>query len=232
MSSGAKRFVIPGLVAITVVALIMGSAMVFNPSIRDPSLSTSTVQPSTQPISRDWFYGNPAARWMITEYADLECPYCRSYTPELKQWVSQQPDVKLKWHHFPLQAHGFAALREARLAQCAGNIAGAEAFWQTIDQVFLKSRGDGQGLAVAIELPTVSADALDRCADSNREVAAEVLQQRDDARSRGIAATPTLEVTDTLYGRTVRMEGPVDGVALLSIIDGLAAQPTPVNGEQ
>lgn len=171
-----------------------------------------------------WYVGPADARWMITEYADLECPYCRSYTPELKRWVIEQGNVKLKWHHFLIDAHGFAAQWEAKLVQCAGYLGGAGTFWEAIDQVLLRSRGNGQGFAGDLEVQNVSADSLSNCARSNHEVAAMVERQLEIARQRGISATPTLEVTDTLTGHSVRLEGPVDSAALLSVIDALAAQ--------
>ena len=40
-------------------------------------------------------YGDAKARWTINEYADLECPFCKVYTPRLKRWVDSHPDVNL-----------------------------------------------------------------------------------------------------------------------------------------
>ncbi|MBW6319555.1 DsbA family protein, partial [Pseudomonas aeruginosa] len=54
-------------------------------------------------------YGDAKARWTINEYADLECPFCKVYTPRLKRWVDSHPDVNLVWRHLPLQMHGEAA---------------------------------------------------------------------------------------------------------------------------
>lgn len=180
--------------------------------------------------NESWYVGPANARWMIIEYADLECPYCKAYTPALKRWVTEQGNVKLKWHHFPLEAHGPAARREAKLVQCAGFLGGAETFWEAIDQVLLRSRGNGQGFAGGLVLPNVSAESLAICVRSNKEVAAVIERQVAIAHERGISATPTLEVTDTQSGRSVRLEGPVDGAALLSVIDALAAQPTQRGG--
>lgn len=177
--------------------------------------------------SESWYVGPANARWMITEYADLECPYCKAYTPSLKRWVIEQRNVKLKWHHFPLEGHDPAARWEAKLVQCAGYMGGAGSFWEAIDQVLLRSRGNGQGFSGNLELLNVSAEALARCARSNKEVDAEIERHVAIAHERGISATPTLEVTDTQSGRSVRLEGPVDGAALLSVIDALAAQATP-----
>lgn len=188
---------------------------------------------SNLPRSADetWYFGPPGARWVITEYADLECPYCRAYTPQLKQWVSKQNDAKLAWHHFPLDSHGSAALSEARLVQCAGYLGGATVFWQAIDQVLLQTRGNGQGLTAELQLPEVSSEALSSCTRTNMDIAAAVHRQQAVAKSRGIAGTPTLEVTDSLTGHSVRLEGAVDSATLLSVIDALAAQPAQEKAE-
>lgn len=172
------------------------------------------------------YFGPSNARWVITEYADLECPYCKVYTPQLKRWVSEQENVKLAWHHFPLDTHGDAALWEARLVQCAGYLGGASAFWQAIDQVLLRTRSNGQGLAGDLELPNLSPEVLSRCATTNLAIRAAVENQLAQARSRGIVATPTIEVTDSQTGHSIRLEGPVDSATLLSVIDALADQAT------
>jgi len=138
--------------------------------------------------------------------------------------VSQQESVKLVWHHFPLDTHGTTAMTEARLVQCAGSIGGPSAFWQAIDQVILRTRGNGQGLPGVLQLSDISAEHLYRCATTNPSVHAAVDRQLAQARSRGIAATPTIEVADTLTGQSIRLMGPVDSDTLLSVIDALAAQ--------
>ncbi|MEE1924497.1 thioredoxin domain-containing protein [Pseudomonas sp. 148P] len=180
--------------------------------------------PNARSPDETWYFGPANARWVITEYADLECPYCRAYTPQLKHWVSGQENVKLAWHHFPLDIHGVAAQSEARLVQCAGYLGGAAVFWQAIELVLLRTRGDGQGLAEELEVPGVSTEALSSCARASMDIRGVVEGQIAVAKSRGIGATPTIEVTDSLTGHSMRLEGPVDSAALLSVIDALAAQ--------
>lgn len=179
---------------------------------------------NTRNPDETWYFGPTNARWLITEYADLECPYCRAYTPQLKQWVSEQKNVKLAWHHFPLDIHGVAAQSETRLVQCAGYLGGAAVFWQAIELVLLRTRDDGQGLAEKLEMPGVSTEALSSCARANMDIRGVVEGQIALAKSRGIVATPTIEVTDQHTGHSIRLEGPVDSTALLSVIDALAAQ--------
>lgn len=176
-----------------------------------------------------WLFGSASARWTITEFADLECPYCKTYTPELKRWVSQQPDVNLQWHHLPLQFHGPAAIHQARLVECAGVLVGADAFWRAVDQVFQRTRSNGQGFRGHLDVTGVDTRDLEDCADKNFAVAQHIEMQIQEAASKGINATPTLLVTDNTTGKSVKLEGPADGATLLSTIDWLAAQsrPTP-----
>jgi protein-disulfide isomerase len=56
--------------------------------------------------------GDPAAPVTITEYGDLECPYCRSAEPVLRTLVGESGGgVRLVWRHFPLfQVHPHALI--------------------------------------------------------------------------------------------------------------------------
>jgi protein-disulfide isomerase len=56
--------------------------------------------------------GDPAAPVTITEYGDLECPYCRSAEPVLRTLVAESGGgVRLVWRHFPLfQVHPHALI--------------------------------------------------------------------------------------------------------------------------
>ena len=69
----------------------------------------------------------------LTLYADLECPFCREYFPQLKRWVGANADVALQWQHQPLAAHEPAASAEARLAECAAESGGHVAFCRPLN---------------------------------------------------------------------------------------------------
>ena len=57
-------------------------------------------------------YGKTNARYVVTEYSDIECPACRYYYPYTKQLVDKYPEeVALEFKHFPLE---FMALRQLR----------------------------------------------------------------------------------------------------------------------
>ena len=56
--------------------------------------------------------GAPDAPVTVTEYGDLECPYCRAAEPVLRRLVEESDGgVRLVWRHFPLfQVHPHALI--------------------------------------------------------------------------------------------------------------------------
>lgn len=178
-----------------------------------------------------WVYGPTDAKFTIIEYADLECPYCKEYTPWLKLWVDGQKDVNLQWHHLPLDIHGPNALYEAYLVQCAGQAGGHDAFWKAVDIVFAQTAGGGQGFKDTSRLPGNKDGELDSCARQDTDVKEAVRQDIEAARQAGIKATPTLVITHNPSGKKVTVEGAADADTLTSALDLVAVQdqPAPAN---
>lgn len=165
--------------------------------------------------------GNPDGRFTLTLYADLECPFCRSYFPVLKRWVSGNADVALQWHHLPSAAHEPAASTEARLAECAGEAGGHAAFWQAVEWVYANTRSDGQGLPEGQRYPDLT-PAIEQCIASEQSDAA-IRTQTAEATNSGVTATPSLRLHDRETGKAILLQGPIKGDALLSAMDMLAA---------
>lgn len=156
------------LVGGMIVGALLGIAASTN---RSASTAVSPLSSNdTSPPSREgppWLYGRIEARFSVIEYADLECPYCRAYFPVLKRWVDVHPDVNWQWRHLPLAMHEPAATADARLAECAGEAGGTEAFWKTIAWIYANTRGGGQGLPRDMPYPDLT-PAMQRCLASNR----------------------------------------------------------------
>ncbi|NWB94813.1 DsbA family protein [Pseudomonas gingeri] len=205
-------------------ACLVISIMAFFSHIQDQSLPQNHLGP--------WVLGPPSARWTITEFADLECPYCKTYTPVLKSWVQRQKDVNLQWHHLPLGFHGAVAVHEARRAECAGKLGGPEAFWQAVDQTFERTHSNGQGFDGHLDVAGIDSSELESCSVNDMQVALHVDQQSREATSFGVEATPSLMIRDNTTGKTVKLEGPADGVTLLSAIDWLASNSNSVTTQR
>lgn len=173
----------------------------------------------TRQHSGPWMFGQADARWTVTEFADLECPYCKAYTPALKTWVQKQKNVNLQWHHLPLDFHGSAAIHEARIVECAGELGGALAFWQAVDQVFERTRSNGLGFNGQLDISDVNPQSLMDCAVNNKQISLRISRQAEEAIKSGVTATPTVLIKDNKTGRSLKLEGAADDVMLLSAID-------------
>lgn len=206
------------LVTVLAVAALLAAAVWLRARPQIPAASpVATVQPAGPP----WRYGRTEARFTVIEYADLECPFCRAHFAVLKRWIDAHPDVNLQWHHLPLAMHEPAASKGAQLVECVGEAGGHAAFWQAVEWVYAHTRGDGQGLPEGLRYPDL-APAVQRCLDSDRPDAV-VRAQSSAAAQDGIKATPTLRLQDRQSGKSLLLHGPVEGDALLSAIDLLAA---------
>ena len=226
-----SRFFLAGLLA---TALLLTAAVwaflrphaaasgVHHPGVTFPVTTAAQVDPdSSAPAGPPWRYGRVDARFTVVEYADLECPFCRAYFAVLKRWIDAHPDVSWQWHHLPLPLHEPAASAGARLVECVGEAGGQAAFWQAAEWVFTHTRGDGQGLPEGLRFPDLT-PAAQQCLDSDRPDAL-IRAQSASAAQEGIKVTPTLRLQDRQSGKTLLLHGPVDGDALLSAIDLLAA---------
>jgi protein-disulfide isomerase len=83
--------------------------------------------------SEDWVRGNPAAKVILIEYSDLQCPACAFYYPVLKKLEEEFGDkLAVVYRHFPLPIH-----QNAKPAAYAAEAAGRQGkFWEMHDLIF------------------------------------------------------------------------------------------------
>ena len=199
------------------------------PQAADPAAVAAGTVPEAPVINfapitdEDWVQGNPDAGIAIIEYSDLECPYCKTFHPEISQVVSEyKDDVRWVYRHFPLTIHP-KATTEAEAAECAGELGGNESFWAFIDRVFeITPANNGFNLD---ELPDVAGYiGLNRadftaCLDSGR-YAEKVQQHISDAIAAGGQGTP-YSVIITPDGEKIPVNGAVSYAQLKSFIDSV-----------
>lgn len=226
----SARTVSLGLVAMVVTAMAIWLLLRPATTPTDGQASTAPAQQhETEPTAATsspeagppWLYGRPGARYTLIEYADLECPFCRSYFLVLKHWIDTHPEVNWQWHHLPLAIHEPAATVSARLVECVGATDGQAAFWQAVEWVYASTRGNGHGLPEDLAYPDIT-PAAKQCLASDRPDAL-IHAQAEEAAQNGVSATPALRLRDRETGKTLLLLGPVEGDALLSAMDLLAA---------
>ncbi|KCB22374.1 DsbA family protein [Pseudomonas aeruginosa] len=210
---------LPWVVAGILVAGLLGWLLYRTPGAPAPRTGPEVAQ--AHPAGPPWRHGPADARFTLTLYADLECPFCKAYYPTLMAWIDAHPETSLRWHHLPLAMHDPEASRLARVAECAGEAQGHEAFFGAIAWLYQNTGGDGQGLPADLTWPGLTT-AIQACLDSDRS-AAIVRAQADEALRSGINATPTVRLEDSLTGGSLLLHGPIDGDALLSALDLVAS---------
>ncbi|EIU1655450.1 MULTISPECIES: DsbA family protein [Gammaproteobacteria] len=217
---------LPWVVAGILVAGLLGWLLYRTPGAPAPRTGPEVAQ--AHPAGPPWRHGPADARFTLTLYSDLECPFCKAYYPTLMAWIDAHPEASLRWHHLPLAMHDPEASRLARVAECAGEAQGHEAFFDAIAWLYQSTRGDGQGLPADLTWPGLTT-AIQACLDSDRS-AAIVRAQADEALRSGINATPTVRLDDGLTGKSLLLHGPVEGDALLSALDLVASDASRVPG--
>jgi protein-disulfide isomerase len=81
--------------------------------------------------------GSPDADYVMIKYTDAECPFCGSVHPTLKQIQSENSDnVALVYRHYPLENLHPNAEEYAVNLECVRNVAGNDAFWQMMGEVY------------------------------------------------------------------------------------------------
>jgi protein-disulfide isomerase len=124
------------------------------------------------------------------EFADYQCPYCRTVEPNLER-VREEFKGKLRssFRDFPLPMHPYAE-KAAEAARCAGS---QGKFWPFHDRLFAVDPKDG--LAVP-QLKVLARDAkldgpsFDKCLDSGEEAAA-VQKDLQAGKDLGLSGTPS-----------------------------------------
>ncbi|BEG78230.1 MULTISPECIES: DsbA family protein [Pseudomonadota] len=209
----------PWALAVALIAVLLIWLVSRSPGESSPQSLTPVS--TAQMAGRPWQMGNPEGRFTLTLYADLECPFCREYFPQIKRWLGSNADVALQWHHQPLAAHEPAASAEARLVECVAEAGGHAAFWQAVEWVYAHTRSDGQGLPDGLRYPE-STPAVEQCMASERADAV-IRTQATEATKSGVTATPSLRLLDRQTGQAILLQGPIEGDALLSAMDMLSA---------
>lgn len=154
---------------------------------------TADLAPETVKNPLDHVYGNEDARFVIYEYLDFECPYCRQFFSDAKRYVrDSRGGIKLILRQFPLQMHGKEAQIKAYLTECAGIIGGNKAFWSAASDAF---GGDFSADYLADRLG-VPLSEVNSCLSSEKALDG-IMTGMAEGGKLGISGTPGVVILDT-----------------------------------
>ena len=179
-------------------------------------------------------YGNVNARFVIKEFSDLECPYCKRFFETPKAVADRSNgQVAVEWFHTPLSFHDPVATNEAVATECVAKLGGNRAFWTSLQHIFDTTYGNGQGTPILGSIPKafeLNDDAYLSCIN-DRSLLAKIEKSKQLAASYGISGTPASVIVDTKTGHSVTVSGAQDASALMNAIENLNAQEEPDNVE-
>lgn len=218
-----------------VLAVGAGAYLVANGSrAQDPEVADLVAKISAVPIvslpsaAADASHGPSDAPYVVVEFSDFFCPYCREAANTLRDLDRQHPGaMRIDFRHFPLDAdcnpyvltslHPGACLA-ARAAICAGR---QGKFWAMHDWLFDGGRRASPESFREATLENAASlglnrDALVRCLD-DEQVAASILDDIELAVELGVRTTPSF----LLNGRPL-FRKPVElGAGAVTAIDWL-----------
>jgi|GEM_PF-1403129 len=78
---------------------------------------------------QDHLIGNKDARFVLVEYSDFECPFCKRFHDTAVKLYKENSDVAWVYRHFPLEFHA-TAQKSAEASECLAKLGGNDAFWK------------------------------------------------------------------------------------------------------
>jgi protein-disulfide isomerase len=129
---------------------------------------------------------------VLEEYGDYQCPACGYYHNMVKKLKSEFGDqLKVKFFHFPLQQHQYAALA-SRAAEAARN---QGKFWEMHDKLYSNQKEWSQGNATTTIYDYAKAIELDmkqfKSEINARETQQAVMEDKKQGVNAGVNSTPT-----------------------------------------
>lgn len=85
----------------------------------------------------DHVLGDKNAKFVLFEYSDYHCPFCKKFHPTTKEFLDKNKDAALVLRPYPL-VHKDSATPLHEIAECTAKESGNDAFWKISDVIFDK----------------------------------------------------------------------------------------------
>jgi protein-disulfide isomerase len=197
-----KRFLMLGGVLAAAAVVVVVFIVVSSGSSSKKTNATGSVEGATQAKQllsgipqKGITLGNPKARVTLTEFADLQCPFCQQYTlktfPTIVAKYVKSGKVKMVFRNYAFISED--SLTAARAAEAAGK---QNKLWNFID-VFYNNQGEERsgyvtdpflkkiGSAAGVDADKMLADR------SAPEVDQQIAEAQQEATKAGVNSTPT-----------------------------------------
>ncbi len=159
-----------------------------NPTASATVSAPSAVSVANLDLSRAPVRGQPQAAVTIIEFSDLQCPFCASVTPTLRELMKQYPDqVRWVFKNFPLDFHADSPLAHA--AALAAERQGK--FWEMHDLIFANQHNLKRDNLLA-EARSLNLDMDRFTADlDSADIKKQLESDKQEGQGLGINGTPS-----------------------------------------
>lgn len=189
-----RDYILPG--AIVLAGLIIAITVFLVRTEAPPTLGTGSPELARPVSPADRIIGNPEAKVVLVEYADIDSPFSKQFQATMQQLMSEYAaggEVAWVYRHFPLLDQHAGAASHAEAAECAGFLGDDDAFWRFIDVMQAAAPGESQfpveGYAsVASQLGLPQA-AFETCLSDGR-FTKKVYDDSTNAMQAGAKGTP------------------------------------------
>lgn len=214
-------FIVGFLVVATVVTIV--AAVVSSGSLEGPSGRSDIPAPPV--TDSDWAVGPRDAKVTLIEYADFQCPACKSYHPMVKRLLAEYGDrILFVSRNFPLYSIHPNAGISAQAVEAAG-LQGK--YWEMYDILFerqgewastrtnqvVERHFNGYAEEIGLDLERFGEDI------NSDQVLRRIEADVDSARDVGVNSTPTF------YMNLQQIQNPRSYDEFKSIIDNALAAP-------
>lgn len=178
----------------------------------------------TKPNVNEHWRGDKNVRFVLVEYSDMECPFCKQFHPSMQK-LSTDYSGKIAWvyRQLPLPFHP-KAQKSAEATECAADLGENDAFWKLLDLIFEKMPD-----MELSQLPSLASEigldesSFSECLDSGK-FEQKVKDQLTEGEKAGVQATPTTVIYDMKTGKTKLVEGALPYESLKLELDNFLVQ--------
>jgi protein-disulfide isomerase len=232
-----SQYVLPVTIVVAG-ALIAGAVFLVGKNNAPASTTTPVSDKITARAydpSIDHILGDPNAPVKVVEYADLECPFCKTFQTTMHQVMDYYgASGKVAWVYrpFPLAQLHSKAPKEAEAAECAADQGGDAEFYKYIDQVYAVTPSEN-GLDPA-QLPAIAQQqglnmtTFNQCLNSGK-YAAKIQNSYNEAIKEGGQGTPFILIMVGNEAVTLQGAQPYDSMraAIDAVLSGTSAGTLP-----
>ena len=174
--------------------------------------------------NNDHIRGKKNAEFLMIEYSDFQCPFCKRFHSTASQFVAQNSDVAWIFRHFPLPSHEPLASQQALAAECVAKIKGNDAFWQANDLIFKTNPNNFEKIAQMAEKVGIEQEEFLNCFENKEQIkiiADGIFKDLKEGESAGVKGTPGVFLIHRASGNTKIIPGAVSIKYLKNALDEL-----------